>query len=60
MNIMGESTLACTRSIDGCLADPIKIYPLPHMAVLKDLVPDLTNLFAQHASTWRAKAGWSV
>ena len=28
----------------------VRIYPLPHMPVLKDLVPDLTNFFAQHAS----------
>ena len=29
---------------------PIKIYPLPHMAVVKDLVPDITTFYAQHAS----------
>ena len=50
MNIMGENTLACTMGIDDCQADPIKIYPLPHMPVIKDLVPDLTSFFAQHAS----------
>jgi succinate dehydrogenase / fumarate reductase iron-sulfur subunit len=27
----------------------VKIYPLPHQAVVKDLVPDLTNFYAQHA-----------
>ena len=26
------------------------IYPLPHMPVVKDLVPDLTNFYAQYAS----------
>ena len=26
------------------------IYPLPHMAVVKDLVPDMTNFYAQYAS----------
>ena len=30
--------------------DAVKIYPLPHMPVIKDLVPDLTNFYAQHAS----------
>src|SRR3712207_8448798 len=38
------------RSIDDCDSDTIKIYPLPHMPVLKDLVPDLTSFFAQHAA----------
>ncbi len=28
----------------------IRIYPLPHMPVVKDLVPDLTRFYAQHAS----------
>jgi succinate dehydrogenase/fumarate reductase-like Fe-S protein len=27
--------------------EPTKIYPLPHMYVLKDLVPDLTNFYDQ-------------
>ena len=49
MNIDGSNTLACTRGMDE-VAHPIKIYPLPHMAVVKDLVPDLTNFYAQHAS----------
>ena len=50
MNIMGGNTLACTLGIDDCKGDAIKIYPLPHMPVLKDLVPDLTSFFAQYAS----------
>ena len=28
----------------------MKIYPLPHMPVVKDLIPDLTHFYAQHAS----------
>ena len=28
----------------------VRVYPLPHMPVVKDLVPDLTNFYAQHAS----------
>lgn len=43
MNIMGGNTLACTLGIDDCGSGTIKIYPLPHMPVLKDLVPDLTS-----------------
>jgi len=49
MNIDGSNTLACTRGMDE-VAHPIKIYPLPHMAVVKDLVPDLATFYAQHAS----------
>ncbi|MEP2828332.1 succinate dehydrogenase iron-sulfur subunit [Parvibaculum sp.] len=48
MNIDGANTLACTKGIDEVKGD-IKIYPLPHMPVIKDLVPDLTNFYAQHA-----------
>jgi succinate dehydrogenase / fumarate reductase iron-sulfur subunit len=48
MNIDGTNTLACTKGIDECKGD-VKIYPLPHMPVIKDLVPDLTNFYAQHA-----------
>src|SRR4028118_1803737 len=50
MNIMGQNTLACTLGIEDCKTDSINIYPLPHMPVLKDLVPDLTSFFAQHAA----------
>jgi len=49
MNIDGGNTLACTQAIDDISGD-VKIYPLPHMAVVKDLVPDLTNFYAQYAS----------
>ncbi|MBN8884383.1 MAG: succinate dehydrogenase iron-sulfur subunit [Rudaea sp.] len=49
MNIDGGNTLACTKAIDDCKGD-VKIYPLPHMPVVKDLVPDLTNFYAQYAS----------
>jgi succinate dehydrogenase / fumarate reductase, iron-sulfur subunit len=51
MNIAGQNTIACTMGIDECNSGgAVKIYPLPHMPVLKDLVPDLTSFFAQHAS----------
>lgn len=49
MNIGGTNTLACTKAIDDFEND-IKIYPLPHMPIVKDLVPDLTNFYAQYAS----------
>ncbi len=49
MNVNGTNTLACTRNITALKGD-IKIYPLPHMAVVKDLVPDLTHFYAQYAS----------
>jgi succinate dehydrogenase / fumarate reductase iron-sulfur subunit len=50
MNIDGVNTLACTRAIDDCKKAEIPIYPLPHMPVVKDLVPDLTHFYAQYAS----------
>jgi succinate dehydrogenase / fumarate reductase iron-sulfur subunit len=50
MNIDGTNTLACTRGMDEVKQDTIKIYPLPHQPVIKDLVPDLTNFYAQHAA----------
>ena len=49
MNIDGVNTLACTKSINDVKGD-IKINPLPHQPVVKDLVPDLTNFYEQHKS----------
>ena len=49
MNIGGVNTLACTRAIEDIKGD-VKIYPLPHMPVVKDLIPDLTHFYAQYAS----------
>lgn len=49
MNINGENTLACIKGMAE-LKGTIKVYPLPHMPVVKDLVPDLTNFYAQHRS----------
>ena len=46
MNIDGTNTLACTKYIADVKGD-IKIYPLPHMPVVRDLVPDLTVPYAQ-------------
>ena len=49
MNIDGTNTLACTKPISEVKGD-IKIYPLPHLPVVKDLVPDLQNFYAQYES----------
>src|SRR5574337_1822869 len=48
MNIDGTNTLACTKPIDDVKGD-VKVYPLPHMPVVKDLVPDLKQAYAQYA-----------
>jgi len=47
MNIDGTNTLACTKALED-IKGVVKIYPLPHMAVVKDLVPDMTGFYAQH------------
>ena len=49
MNINGSNALACTTAIDD-LGGEIRITPLPHMEVVKDLVPDFTHFYAQYAS----------
>jgi len=49
MNIDGTNTLACLKAIDD-IRGAVTIYPLPHMQVVKDLVPDMTNFYAQHQS----------
>src|ERR1700674_3279125 len=49
MNIDGINTLACTKGMDE-IKDTVRIYPLPHLQVVKDLVPDMTNFYAQYAS----------
>src|SRR5665213_52307 len=49
MNIDGTNWLACTRFISD-LATPATIYPLANMRIIKDLVPDLTHVFAQYAA----------
>jgi succinate dehydrogenase / fumarate reductase, iron-sulfur subunit len=49
MNINGVNCLACTTALAD-LPGEVRIYPLPHLPVVKDLVPDLTNFYAQYAS----------
>lgn len=51
MNIGGTNTLACTQDIAGVVKNGrLKITPLPHQEVVKDLVPDLTHFYAQYES----------
>ena len=49
MNIDGTNTLACTKAADEVKGD-VAIYPLPHLPVVKDLIGDLTNFYAQYAA----------
>ncbi|MGQ0676901.1 MAG: succinate dehydrogenase iron-sulfur subunit [Rhodospirillales bacterium] len=49
MNIDGTNTLACTKYI-GDVKGAVKIYPLPHLPVVKDLVSDLSTAYAQLAA----------
>jgi succinate dehydrogenase / fumarate reductase iron-sulfur subunit len=49
MNMDGRNGLACTTAIDDIKGE-VRITPLPHMDVVKDLVPDLTHIYAQLAS----------
>ncbi len=49
MNIGGRNTIACTKGVDE-FDGAIQISPLPHEAVVKDLIPDLTRFYAQIAS----------
>jgi succinate dehydrogenase / fumarate reductase iron-sulfur subunit len=49
MNIGGHNTIACTKGWDEVAGKSITIAPLPHLPVVKDLIPDLTNFYAQHA-----------
>ena len=49
MMIGGRNTIACTKGWKEIASSSITIAPLPHIPVVKDLVPDLTNFYAQHA-----------
>ena len=50
MNIDGVNTLACTLACQDVKSSEVRIYPLPHMPVVKDLIPDLTQFYAQYAA----------
>lgn len=49
MNIDGRNTLACLKPIDE-VCGKVNVTPLPHMPVVKDLVPDLNLVYAQYAT----------
>ncbi|KAH8421220.1 hypothetical protein KR009_001050 [Drosophila setifemur] len=50
MNINGTNTLACVASIDQNESKSCRIYPLPHLYVVRDLVPDLSQFYDQYRS----------
>jgi succinate dehydrogenase / fumarate reductase iron-sulfur subunit len=50
MNIDGVNTLACTKACEDIGSREVRIYPLPHMPVVKDLIPDLGQFYAQYAA----------
>ncbi len=49
MNIDGQNTLACTKAIEDVKGE-VRIYPLPHMSVIKDLVTDFEVFWSQYES----------
>ncbi|PSN52974.1 Succinate dehydrogenase [ubiquinone] iron-sulfur subunit [Blattella germanica] len=49
MNIGGINTLACTTPIESLGQGVTKIYPLPGMYVIRDLVPDMTLFYDKYA-----------
>jgi len=48
MNMGGVNGLACLTKLEE--GKKTKVYPLPHMYVVKDLVPDMTHFYAQYKS----------
>lgn len=62
MNIDGLNTLACITKINTDLSKPLKIYPLPHMYVIKDLVVDMNHFHQQYKSIkpWLLKKNYIV
>jgi len=48
MNVDGRNTLACLARIDP--DKPTALHPLPHMEVVKDLVPDMSTFYKQYKS----------
>lgn len=50
MNIDGQNGLACLTKVDRDHTKATKVAPLPHMFVVKDLVVDMSNFYAQYKS----------
>ena len=44
MNINGKNTLACLTPIENITS----IYPLPHMPIIRDLIPNMNNFYKQY------------
>ena len=59
IDIDGMNPLACIFGMDEIKGE-VGIYPLPHMPVIKDLVPDLTPFYARHASIKPWLETWTV
>ena len=49
MNIDGKNGLACLTKVEKDSSSS-KISPLPHMFVVRDLVVDMSNFYAQYKS----------
>lgn len=47
MNIDGKNGLACLTRVEREAKAPTRVSPLPHMYVVKDLVVDMSNFYAQ-------------
>ena len=47
MNVDGVNTLSCIKSHKDINGD-IRVYPLPHLKVVKDLVADLSTFYRQY------------
>jgi len=50
MNIDGQNGLACLSKVNRDPSHVAKIAPLPHMFVVRDLVVDMANFYAQYKS----------
>jgi succinate dehydrogenase/fumarate reductase-like Fe-S protein len=50
MNIDGQNNLACLSKVNRDPSKPSRVAPLPHMFVVKDLVVDMSNFYAQYKS----------
>lgn len=50
MNVDGKNALACLCKVERDDPKPTKVAPLPHMFVVKDLVVDMSNFYAQYKS----------
>jgi succinate dehydrogenase (ubiquinone) iron-sulfur subunit len=50
MNIDGQNNLACLAKVDRSPDQASRVAPLPHMFVVKDLVVDMSNFYAQYKS----------